>query len=99
MEWKNWSSQQNMAKQEINVQKHTFLYRGLNFWLQQLVVINTKNLDTSVKQFTDRHIHSQTHSCMYKQSQTKERIQKRKRSGKFLHFDCQAASLAKKVTP
>lgn len=49
MEWKNWSSQQNMAKQEINVQKHTFLYRGLNFWLQQLVVINTKNLDTSVK--------------------------------------------------
>lgn len=30
MEWKNWSSQQNMAKQEINVQKHTFLYRGLN---------------------------------------------------------------------
>lgn len=49
MEWKNWSSQQNRTKQEINVQEHTVLYHEVKFWLQQLVVINSNNLDIPVK--------------------------------------------------
>lgn len=41
MEWKSWPSQQNMAKLEINVQKHIFLDREFEFWLKQIVVIKT----------------------------------------------------------
>lgn len=33
MEWKSAPSQQNMAKQEIRVQKHTFLDLRVKFWL------------------------------------------------------------------